>query len=121
MSHDIFNLSAVKMYQAMLGADKLSALWAEYQQTSADKLKAAENLLKAEDWHGLRIVFHAMRSSSVVFGLDKFAELCTKIEDAIMCDDDCRQDMAQAMPLWQKSVDAAEAFFQDKNYDNRKK
>lgn len=114
MSNDIFNLSAVKVYQAMLGNDKLSALWAEYKQTSADKLKTAANLVQSEDWHGLRIVFHAMRSSSVVFGLDKFAELCTKIEDAIMCDDDCRPDIAQAMILWQKSVDAAETYLQDK-------
>ncbi len=116
MTTEIFNPGALQTYEEMLGRDKLVMLWSEYKSGAAEKSARLEDLLKRRDWAELRIIFHSLRSSSLVFGLDKFAELCTKIESLIVQggDSGCLPgDIRAGKALLEESIRQADIYFRD--------
>lgn len=76
----LINKDAFCQYQQIFGTEKMKALWQEFAETSRDKLDQIENKSPEE----IRLAFHSMRSSSLVFGLESFSKSCAEIEEKIL-------------------------------------
>lgn len=76
----LINNEAICQYQKIFGAEKMKALWQEFVETSNDKLNRIENKSPEE----IRLAFHSLRSSSLIFGLESFSKSCAEIEEKIL-------------------------------------
>ncbi len=76
----IVNPERINAYARIFGAGKMQALWAEYLEQSAQ----AWGTMDQADWKYRRARFHNWRSSSLVFGMEDFSGLCTRIEENIL-------------------------------------
>lgn len=76
----IVNLKQLNTYRDIFGAEKMLFLWREYIEQSAEVWAAMDEL----DWNQKRSRFHNWRSSSLVFGMEDFAGICTRIEENIL-------------------------------------
>ena len=74
----------LRQYEDIFGREKMLFLFREYlHKTDADMPKIAE-LAAKNDLDGLRIIHHSLVSASLVFGMNKFAATCRKIEEMIL-------------------------------------
>lgn len=113
----LFNKSTPESYAVSLGFPVLLNLWLDYLEDCESKFQKIETLLKEEDWNNLRILFHSLKSSSLIFGLDKFSELCTKIERNILqndISDNFISEINSVKNLWLESIHEAMSYFQPK-------
>ena len=99
----IVNLSQLENYKNIFGFEKFGYLWNEFVEQSQKAWTAMEDL----DINHKRSQFHNWRSSSLVFGMEDFASLCTKIEEDILKN---RQQMLskqinEAKICYEKSID----------------
>lgn len=76
------NRDVFEQYRKVLGTEKMRHLWQEFYETTENKLRQVENQ-SAED---IRLCFHTLRSSALVFGLEAFSKNCEKIEEAVLSD-----------------------------------
>lgn len=106
-----FNQETPASYIAMLGKEKFSQLWAEYLADAEDKFIKAAQYLEQKDSANLRIVFHSLKSSSLIFGLDKFSALCAKIESDLLAGDFPEAEMSESKSLWSEGVKKAQEAF----------
>ena len=60
------------------------------------------DLLQQNKKEEIKRLFHNLKSSSAAFGLDKFSQLCTKINDCPEISEE--RDILPAQRLWQKSI-----------------
>ena len=67
-------------YLDIFGKSKMQGLLKDYL---AESNKSWEDLDKISNYEK-RHVFHCWRSSSLVFGMEDFSRICTKIEDDLM-------------------------------------
>jgi hypothetical protein len=67
-------------YLDIFGKSKMQGLLKDYL---AESNKSWEILDKISN-HEKRHVFHCWRSSSLVFGMEDFSHICTKIEDGLL-------------------------------------
>ena len=67
-------------YLDIFGKSKMQGLLKDYL---AESSKSWDNLDKISDKEKCR-VFHCWRSSSLVFGMEEFSRICTKIEDDML-------------------------------------
>lgn len=74
------NLKQLNAYRDIFGQEKMLFLWREYLEQSAEAWTVLDEL----DWSLKRSKFHNWRSSSLVFGMEDFAGLCTRIEENIL-------------------------------------
>lgn len=74
------NPKQLQTYQKIFGIEKMLYLWREYLEQS----DAAWAVLDELDWNLKRSKFHNWRSSSLVFGMETFARMCTLIEENIL-------------------------------------
>ncbi len=74
------NKAALEQYMAVFGAEKMQMLWREFRDSTENKLKNIENETPEE----IRLCFHSLRSSSLVFGLDELSKNCEIIEQSIL-------------------------------------
>ena len=71
------NQKQLDEYLDIFGKSKMQGLLKDYL---AESSKSWDNLDKISDKEKCR-VFHCWRSSSLVFGMEDFSRICTKIED----------------------------------------
>lgn len=74
------SIDSLKQYEQIFGQEKMCRLWREFTEDARQKLNQAENGNKEE----LRLVFHSLRSSSLVFGMTEFSAFCQKTEEEIL-------------------------------------
>lgn len=74
------NKTSLEQYVAVFGAEKMKLLWQEFCNSTENKLKNIENASREE----IRLCFHSLRSSSLVFGLDELSKNCEDIEQAVL-------------------------------------
>ena len=60
------------------------------------------DLLQQNKKEEIKRLFHNLKSASSAFGLDKFSQLCTKINDYPEISEE--RDILPAQRLWQKSI-----------------
>ena len=77
---DIFDIAAMRQYENIFGPEKMRQLWYEYLDNAQKDLRDVEHKPHDE----LRLLYHSLRSSSLVFGMTAFAETCEKIEAAVI-------------------------------------
>lgn len=111
----MFNKETPDSYKDVLGAEKFLHLWQEYLTDAESKFQKINALVQNKNWPDLRIIFHSLKSSSLIFGLDKFSKLCTKIEDCIVggvFNDELLSDINNSKNLWLESIEEVKAYFQ---------
>ncbi|MBE6454016.1 MAG: hypothetical protein E7017_03935 [Alphaproteobacteria bacterium] len=89
-------------YLDIFGKSKMQGLLKDYL---AESNKSWEHLDKISD-HEKRHVFHCWRSSSLVFGMEEFSRICTKIEDDLINNRNAKiaQLINQSQDCYQKSI-----------------
>ena len=89
-------------YLDIFGKSKMQGLLKDYL---AESNKSWERLDKISD-HEKRRVFHCWRSSSLVFGMEDFSRICTKIEDDLINNSNAKiaQLINQSQDCYQKSI-----------------
>lgn len=89
-------------YLDIFGKSKMQGLLKDYL---AESNKSWERLDKISD-HEKRRVFHCWRSSSLVFGMEDFSRICTKIEDDLINNRNAKiaQLINQSQDCYQKSI-----------------
>lgn len=74
------NKDTFEQYRQVFGTTKMMSLWQEFKESTENKLKNIENSSLEE----IRLCFHSLRSSSLVFGLDELSKNCEIIEGAVL-------------------------------------
>lgn len=103
----IFNPKTPESYLAFFGKEKFMNLFQEYSLDTLQKFRDVEELIKKPMGEEMRVIYHSLKSASLVFGLDSFAELCAKIENKIVVeqfDDELKQEIKNSRKLWDESV-----------------
>ena len=75
-----FDLAALQQYEQIFGREKMQNLWTEFVSDARAKLDNIENSNKESQ----RLAYHSLRSSSQVFGMNIFAQICTQREEQIL-------------------------------------
>ena len=78
---DNFEKENLAQYIKIFGAEKMKGLWKEFLES------AQEGFLKIGKTNvseSVRLIYHNLHSSSLVFGMKGFSDMCGKIEKAIM-------------------------------------
>ena len=70
----------LEQYRQIFGHEKMCLLWEEFINDANDKLKCIEK----QSLEKQRLAYHSLRSSSLVFGMEEFAELCRLYEEEIL-------------------------------------
>lgn len=109
MPQTTINLRRFGEYKNIFGWDKMRCLWQEYLLQSHQNWQDMATL----DFADQRLLFHNWRSSSLVFGMDKYAACCQRIEDHIL---NCRfsglsEQIAACSSLFQQSAAEVAAIF----------
>ena len=64
----------------IFGIEKMRALFDEFRQDAFEKMSKTEQMSLEE----LRLTYHALKSSALVFCMENFAQACGRIEDMIL-------------------------------------
>lgn len=79
-----FDTEQIEQYEDILGTDKVKFLFSEYLDKVEKDMSSINKVVKENNLEELRTIYHTLRSASLVFGIKKFADICTKIEDMIV-------------------------------------
>lgn len=79
-----FNAGALQQYETVFGSDKMKQLFGEFRQKADEDLTSVPVLLKEDAREKLRLIYHSLRSSSLVFGMEGFSALCREIEESLL-------------------------------------
>lgn len=96
------NQKQLQDYLDIFGKSKMQGLLKDYL---AESNKSWEILDKIPN-HEKRHVFHCWRSSSLVFGMEDFSHICTKIEDDLLNNRIAKVSklISESQDCYQKSV-----------------
>ena len=71
----------LQQYEITFGLEKISFLWNEFLENSRESIEKTQ---KTQDVKELRLLYHNLKSSSLIFGMRGFAKLCSVIEQKII-------------------------------------
>lgn len=91
MMNKNFNIETIKQYEAIFGHEKMINLFHEYQEKAEQDLSQVDRLIAKNSRDDLRLVFHSLRSSSLVFGMQGFSFACQDIEERILAGEDLKK------------------------------
>lgn len=80
MTNTKINHKQLDEYLDIFGKSKMQGLLKDYLAESNKSWEILDKIPNAEKRH----VFHNWRSSSLVFGMEDFSRICTKIEDDLL-------------------------------------
>lgn len=98
----LFNRQRVDEYIRFFGKEKICKLFRLYLTETKKQMSRLPDLLQQNKKEETKRLFHNLKSSSAAFGLDKFSQLCTKINDYPEISEE--RDILPAQRLWQKSI-----------------
>ena len=89
-------------YLDIFGKNKMQGLLKDYLAESNKSWNTIDKISLSEK----RRVFHCWRSSSLVFGMEEFSRICTKIEDDMLNNRHAKlpQLIVESQDCYQKSV-----------------
>jgi len=98
----LFNKRKLKKYQKVFNPDKVQTLYKEFKTQISSQLKKAA---KTKDQEELRLIFHSLKSSSQVFGMEKLSKLSGKLEQKILDKKEIlAKDLDDCTILYNKSI-----------------
>ena len=118
MKMNNINKKQLNEYLDIFGHRKMQGLLRDYL---ADSTKSWENLDKSSLTEKRRI-FHCWRSNSLVFGMEDFSKLCTKIEDDLINNRFTKASelISLSKVCYQESIMKVIAILQEEKNENRK-
>lgn len=87
-----FDLANLQQYEQIFGREKIQTLWAEFVSDATAKTAEVES----RDRESQRLAYHSLRSSSQVFGMSAFAQVCTQREEQILAGTEVSQSEAES-------------------------
>lgn len=97
----MFNKKQLVEYQQFFGSSKLIKLFQEFRKDTAQKFLC----LASSSPEDQRLIFHSLKSSSLVFGMTKFSKLCAKLEQKILDNKEIlAKDIVQCHSIYNQSV-----------------
>lgn len=115
----IVEYDTIRQYQNIVGKDKMRKLWQEFINECAARLNDVDIKTKDEQ----RLIFHSLRSSSLVFGMRILSDFCHQMEEKIVSGNRLsEEDIKQSRKLMRKSLDAVNEYMQSSclKYENKK-
>ncbi len=111
------NQKQLAEYLDIFGKNTMRSLLKDYL---AQSTKSWESLDKISDSEKQR-VFHCWRSSSLVFGMEDFSKLCTKIEDDMLNNRLTKLSnlISESQDCYQKSILKVIEIMQERDHDNQ--
>lgn len=96
------NQKQLDEYLDIFGKSKMQGLLRDYLAESSKSWERLDKISDKEKRH----VFHCWRSSSLVFGMEDFSRICTKIEDDLLNNRLAKVSklIPQSQDCYQKSV-----------------
>lgn len=79
-----FDFSALKKYEEIFGKEKITNLFKEYLKEHVEQMLKVKIFINSNKFNDLRIIYHSLRSASMVFSMNQYAKLCEKIEAAAL-------------------------------------
>lgn len=116
---EIVEYDTIKQYQSIVGKEKMRKLWFEFINESASTLNDVEN----ENVESQRLIYHSLRSSSLVFGMRRFSDFCHVLEEKILQKGPLSaEDIKQSRKIMRQSIEAVNDYMQTSNvkYENKK-
>ena len=101
----------ILQYVSLLGNKKMNSLWEEFKTDSNKKFEE----LDINSKESLRLTFHSLKSSSKIFGLEIFSNLCSEIEENILQQEPQEtlfQQVKQAKLILQEHAVLVDKFFE---------
>lgn len=80
----MINKSAIEQYSNIFGNEKMAYLWKEFLDKACLDLAQVDKYLTTNAYNELRLIYHSLRSSSLVFGMEDFSAVCKEIEEKIL-------------------------------------
>src|SRR5574344_3053960 len=77
-------LKMLEYYEKMFGIEKIYDLFTEFLSKVTDDLTKAKQIVNEGNSQELRIIYHTLRSSCLIFGMNKFSQECSKIEEKFL-------------------------------------
>lgn len=110
---EMFNQKTFLYYQSLLGKDDLLSLWKTFLTEATAFSAQVNSSLSKKDFWALRFLYHRLKPSSQVFGLDSFALLCAKIEQDILHQNfnNLKQDVSQSLVLLDKGISLVDSYW----------
>ena len=107
----LFNKRKLKTYQKVFNSDKVQHLYKEFKTQVNNQLKKA---YKTKDKEELRFIFHGLKSSSLVFGMEKLSKLSSKLEQKILDGKEVlAKDLDDCTMLYKKSLEKVDAYLKN--------
>lgn len=90
-----------EQYEKFLGQEKFCRLRQLFLADAEEKMKRADY---ADD-DELKLIFHTLRSSSLVFGMKEFAETCRRIEEKLLNGEGIsKNDLAKSKEILKNNI-----------------
>lgn len=80
----MINKSSIEQYRDIFGAEKMAYLWSEFLEKAHSDFAQVDKYLNNNAYNELRLIYHSLRSSSLIFGMEDFSAVCKKIEEQIL-------------------------------------
>lgn len=116
---ELVEYDTIKQYESIVGKEKMRKLWFEFINESASTLNDVEN----QNHESQRLIYHSLRSSSLVFGMRRFSDFCSVLEEKIVQKGSLGSaDIKQSRRLMRLSIDTVNDYMLTSNvkYENKK-
>ncbi len=109
------NQKQLDEYLDIFGKSKMQGLLKDYLTESSKSWEKLDKISDSEKRH----VFHCWRSSSLVFGMESFSKICTKIEDNLLNNRLAKlsQLISESQECYQKSILQVIEILQERDSD----
>lgn len=75
-----FDPAKLAEYRKIFGSEKMKSMWLIFSDETEKCLTEIAQLSEAE----LRLKFHNLRSAALVFGMERFSDCCSRVEEAVI-------------------------------------
>jgi len=76
---ELINIKHLQEYEQIFLSQKMEYLWCEYLSCSSSSWDKLDSMNEEQ----LRLTFHSWKSSSQIFGMEKFVRQCAAIEEKL--------------------------------------
>lgn len=108
----MINKQILSQYIATIGHKKILSLWQDFKIDAKQKFEKMD----VQDEQNMRLMFHSLKSSSKIFGMEDFSGFCHKIEISLIEQekkDDIIQQVKQSRKILSRQVMEVDMFLKE--------
>lgn len=101
----LYDDTAAASLNSSFNEEELSSIYNEFVLSARNKVLRIQQLSKDEPEQCIKLL-HRQASTALQLGFNRFGTLLKRIERRLLDGKDCNQELDQALPLWQESLEA---------------